>query len=309
MPLDPRAAAYLTALGKLALAPIDQLTPQEARAQMDRFPPPPGPPLPSVEDRTFPGPGGPVRLRVYTPEGVRPFPLLMYFHGGGWVLGGLDSHDATCRALASAAACVVVAVDYRLAPEAKFPAAADDCSAAVRWAVAEAASLGVDGARMAVAGDSAGGNLATVACLDARAAGGPAIRFQLLVCPVTDCRFDTGSYRENADGYLLTRATMEWFWRQYLPDEAAVADPRASPLRSESLLGLPPALVITAELDPLRDEGEAYARRLQEAGVAVACTRYEGMIHGFLGLPAVFPQAHAALAEAAAALRLALAAG
>jgi acetyl esterase len=260
-------------------------------------------PVAKVEDRSIPGPVGQIPVRIYTPQGSGPFPVLVYFHGGGWVIGNVDTHDPTCRTLANAAGCVVVSVDYRLAPEHKFPAAVDDCYAATQWVAANAAAINGDSGRIAIGGDSAGGNLTAVVAIEARERGGPPLVFQLLVYPVTDYSFSTPSYRDNADGYLLTKDSMVWFWDHYLRSEADGQDYRASPLRASDLTGLPPALVITAEYDPLRDEGEAYAARLQESGVSVTCTRYDGMIHGFYGLTAVVDQARKAVEESVAALR------
>jgi acetyl esterase len=229
-------------------------------------------------------------------------PVLVYLHGGGWVIGTLDSYDATCRELAQGAGCVVVSVDYRLAPEHRYPAAPEDCYAAVQWVAANAASLGADAKRLAVGGDSAGGNLSAVVSQMARDRGGPAIRFQLLIYPVTDADFTRRSYVDNAEGYLLTTASMRWFWDHYVPEQAKRAEPYASPLRAADLSGLPPAWVCTAEFDPLRDEGEAYAKRLQQAGVSTTLTRFDGLIHGFVSMGLVAPKAQAGVDEAIAAL-------
>jgi acetyl esterase len=266
-----------------------------------------GPPVPvaAAADRTIPGPAGDLGVRVYTPHGEPPFPIVVWFHGGGWVVGTLDTFDPICRALAAAVPAVVVAVDYRLAPEHRYPAAVEDCYAATLWASRNAAELGGAQHRLAVAGDSAGGNLAAVVALGARDRGGPAIAFQLLVCPITDAAMDTDSYRDKADGYYLTAAGMRWYWDHYLGGADGLR-PDASPLRAAFVGGLPPALVITAEHDPLRDEGEAYAARLQAAGVPAAVSRYPGMVHGFYRWRAVTPTADACLQEAAAALRGAL---
>jgi acetyl esterase len=263
-------------------------------------------PVAKVEDRTVPGPAGEIALRVYTPAGRGPFAVLLYFHGGGWVVGDLDSHDGVCRALCNGAGCVVASVDYRLAPEHKYPAAADDCYAATQWVAANGAAIGVDARRLAVGGDSAGGNLAAAVALMARDRGGPSIGFQLLIYPVTDYNLETASYRENAEGYGLWRADMAWFWQHYLPNDAAGRDAYASPLRATDLTHLPPALVQTAEFDPLRDEGEAFAGRLQDAKVPVTLTRYPGMIHGFFGMAAAIDDGRAAIAEASTALKGAL---
>jgi acetyl esterase len=264
----------------------------------------------AVTDRTFPGPAGEVPVRVYVPTTEPgPRPVLVYFHGGGWVIGDLESHDATVRALAAASGLTVVAVDYRLAPEHPFPAAIDDCLAAVCW-VAEpstAAELDVDPARLAVGGDSAGGNLAAVAAQQLRDTG-PTLRFQVLVYPATEMHFTHPSIEENADGYFLTKADMAWFRGHYCAGEDW-NDPRMSPLLAtdEAVRGVAPALVITAEFDPLRDEGEAYAAKLQAAGVDAKATRYDSVIHGFFSMGDLVPEGKAAIDEAAEALRAALA--
>jgi acetyl esterase len=252
------------------------------------------------------GPGGDMALRVYTPLGAGEVEsTIVYFHGGGWVMGDLESHDAVCRALSNAAASVVVSVDYRLAPEHRFPAAIDDAYAATCWVAENAVALGAgDPNRLVVAGDSAGGNLAAAVALESRDLAGPQLSFQALVYPVLDARFDTPSYVDNATGYMLTRADMEWFWDHYC-DAAARLQPYASPLQANSLERLPPALVLTAEFDPLRDEGEAYAARLIEAGVSATVHRYPGMLHGFLGMLGIFTQSRDAIAEIGTAIRTA----
>jgi acetyl esterase len=290
MPLDPQAQAILDQIAEAGLPQSSDLPVDEARRMMierrklvNATPDPVG----RVENRAIPGPGGEIPVRIYAPSGAGPFPILVYFHGGGWVLGTLDTHDALCRALTNAAECLVMSVEYRLAPEHKFPAAAEDAYAATRWAASNGDALGGDGSRLAVGGDSAGGNLAAAVTLMARDRGGPSLTHQLLIYPVTDRSFETRSYRDNADGYMLSRGDMIWFWDHYLSDEADADNPYASPLRAEDLRGLPSATVITAEYDPLRDEGEAYATRLREAGVSVASTCYPGMIHGFLANLAV----------------------
>jgi acetyl esterase len=290
MPVDPQAQAILDQIAEAGLPQSSDLSVDEARRMMierrklvNAAPDPVG----RVENRAIPGPGGEIPIRVYAPSGAGPFPILVYFHGGGWVLGTLDTHDALCRALTNAAECVVMSVEYRLAPEHKFPAAAEDAYAATRWAASNGDALGADGSRLAVGGDSAGGNLAAAVTLMARDRGGPPLTHQLLIYPVTDRSFETRSYRDNADGYMLSRGDMIWFWDHYLSDEADADNPYASPLRAEDLRNLPSATVITAEYDPLRDEGEAYAARLREAGVSVESTCYPGMIHGFLANLAV----------------------
>ena len=308
MPLDPQAQAVLDLYRAAGIPPTHMLSVAEARAGMiARAAAVPGEPEPvaRLEDRALPGPSGEIPIRIYTPAGQGPRPVLVYFHGGGWVLGNLETHDRVCRSLANAAGCVVVSVDYRLAPEHRFPAAAEDAYAATRWVAENAAALGIDGARLAVGGDSAGGNLAAVVALMARDRGGPALGQQLLIYPVTDHDFETPSYREHAEGFLLWRESMVWFWDHYLPDVAGRDDPYASPLRAAELRGLPPAYVITAEYDPLRDEGEAYAARLREAGVPVVSKRYPGMLHGFFGTAHVVDLAGQAIREAGEALRAA----
>jgi acetyl esterase len=307
VPLDPKAQEFLDQLAAANAPPLTDLPVAQARLAIDALFAAQGEvePVARVENRSIPGPAGRIPIRVYTPEGKAPFPVLVFIHGGGWVLCGLDSHDPPCRALANAVPCVVVSVDYRLAPEHRFPAAADDAYAATRWVAEHAAELGGDASRIAVGGDSAGGNLAAVVALMARDRGGPRLVHQVLVYPATDAGLDTASCHENADGYFLTRDMMVWFWNHYLCSSADVENPYASPLRARDLRGLPPGLVITAEYDPLRDEGEAYAARLREAGVPVRMTRYAGIIHGFFGMLAVFPQARTAIGEAAAALRAA----
>ena len=305
MPLDPQAQVVLDQLAALGLPPNHTLTPEEARANALARPRAVGPEVAKVEDRTIPSSGAQVPVRIYTPEGTGPFPVLAWFHGGGWVLGTLDSSDATARHLAVEAGCVVVSVDYRLAPEAKFPLPFDDCYAATEWVARNAASINVDPNKIAVGGDSAGGNLAAAVALKARDQRGPSLSLQLLVYPVTAMDFNTGSYRQNADGYSLTTDGMKWFWAHYLSSDADAVNPYAAPAAAKDLTSLPPALVITAEFDPLRDEGEAYAQRLQAAGVATTSSRYDGMIHGFFGMPAVIDKAEQAISEASAALKAA----
>jgi acetyl esterase len=261
----------------------------------------------SVDDRTIPGPAGAIPVRVYRPSDATGLPVIVYFHGGGWTIGSLETHDNSCRALTNAVDCVVVSVDYRLAPEHKFPAAVDDALAATQWAAEHAVELGGDPARVAVAGDSAGGNLAAVVSIAARDQGGPPLVFQLLVYPATDAERDSVSMRENATGYFLERESMRWFNTQYLRDERDEDDWRFSPLRAESLVGLPPAFVLTAEFDPLRDQGEAYARRLEDAGVPVELRRYDGVFHGFFGMRDLMEPAQQAWDDVSKALREALA--
>jgi len=309
MALDPQAKRIIDATVALGLPPVEQMTPVEARESMRARTAALGPveDVARVVDYRVAVEGGEITVRCYTPAGDGPFPALVFFHGGGWVIGDIDTHDGICRSLANAAGCVVANVDYRLAPEHRYPVAAEDALAATRWVAEQAPRLGVDGRRLAVGGDSAGGNLAAVVALMAREHGGPALRLQVLVYPVTRHGFDTASYRECAEGYLLTRAGMQWFWNHYLGRPENGRQPYASPLEAPSLEGLPPTLVLTAEYDPLRDEGEAYADGLRRAGVPVTLTRYPGMIHGFFRWINLVDKARAARDEAAAALRKAFA--
>ncbi|HZQ85979.1 MAG TPA: alpha/beta hydrolase [Acidimicrobiales bacterium] len=302
MPLDPQAQTLLDQLALMPQVPMSEQTPEAFRASFAMLAALSGEPdaVANVEDRTIPGPAGEIPVRIYTPEGSGPFPVLVFFHGGGFVIGNLDTHDGACRELCNGANAVVVAVDYRLAPEHPYPAAPDDCFAALQWVHANAASINGDPNRLAVAGDSAGGNLAAVISLMARDGGGPPLRAQILVYPATDLTMGHPSIDENGEGYLLTKESMEWFMGHYQPD---VADPKASPLAATDLAGLPPALVITGEFDPLRDEGEAYAERLRAAGVPVVLSRYDGMIHGFFGLRAIFDASTKAMDEATRTLR------
>ncbi len=309
MPLHPSVIPVLEAMnGNMAAIPQVPVEQIPLLRQGPLAPPPPNPtPVARVEDRHIPGPAGEMLVRIYWPEGGGPAPLVVFYHGGGFVLCSLDSHDELARALCREAGAVVVSVDYRLAPEAPYPAAADDCYAALVWAVGHATELGADPGRVAVAGDSAGGNLAAVTALRARDLGGPALRHQCLIYPVTDCRFDTPSYRDNAEGYFLTAEAMRWFWSHYMQDMGRAAEPYASPLRAPSLAGLPPALVITAEYDPLRDEGEHYAQALSAAGVPTTLKRYDGMIHGFVSMAVIFEDGREAQSLAARHLREAFA--
>jgi acetyl esterase len=262
-----------------------------------------------VADLAVEGPAGPIPLRFYRGKGARkdrPQPALVFFHGGGWVIGDLESHDQVCRALANAAGCVVVAVDYRLAPEHKFPAAVEDAIAATRWIADNADSLGIDASRLAVAGDSAGGNLAAVVALDARDRGGPPLKLQVLIYPGTDMGLERPSHFEHADQLPLRRPTMQWFVNHYLRDESDKADWRASPLRAARFGGLPPTLVVTAAFDPLRDEGEAYAKALADAGIAVSYECFAGQIHGFLNMGRIAADSDRLIRLIAAALKRAI---
>ena len=307
MPLNPQAKAVIDLTASLGLPPLYELTPEQARVNSVAHRQPPQNPVDMhrVDDRTIPGPAGEIPVRIYIPAHGDPMPLLVYFHGGGWVQGDLDGSDLPLRKIANHACCVVVSVDYRLAPEHRFPAAIDDCFAATEWAAEHAADLGADPTRIAVGGASAGGNLAAAVALLARERGGPALTHQALIYPVTNHAFDTPSYESNADGYSLTKRSMQWYWDHYLGRDGG--DWRASPAQAKDLSGLPPALVVTAEFDPLCDEGEAYAERLRQAGVPVICTRYDGQIHGFFNMPEAIDDGERAIAEVGEALKAAFA--
>lgn len=305
MPLDPQARLLLDQLARSGVKPLHQMSPQEAREQMtlgSRFLGP-AEPVDAIEDYPADVPPGRVPVRIYRPRTNAALPGLIYLHGGGWMMGSIETHDAFCRSLCLRADVAIASVDYRLSPEHKFPAGLEDCYATSCWLVENANRLSLRPERIAVGGDSAGGNLAAAVALLARQRGTPQLRFQLLIYPVLDFRFDTPSYRENAVGFHLTREDMIWSWRQYLANELDGYTPLASPLREDDLARLPPAMVVTAEYDPLRDEGEAYAARLAEAGVEVTCRRYDGMIHGFVRRTNQLNQARIALDEIASVLK------
>ncbi|MBJ7597233.1 MAG: lipase [Candidatus Nephthysia bennettiae] len=300
MTLDPQARRHLDEMDKLGQRPVQELSPEAARAQSEANAAAlagESEEMASTADLEVAG----VRIRYYVPAGSNAqgadLPLVVFIHGGGWVVGSLDTYDGVCRALANRVPCRVVSVDYRLAPEHPFPAAVEDSWAVTRWAFEQSD-------RVAVAGDSAGGNLAAVMALRARDAGLP-LAFQLLIYPVTDHSFDTASYSANASGFGLTQLGMRWYWDQYLGSSDG-AHPEASPLRAKELSGAAPALVVVCEYDPLRDEGVAYAERLEAAGVPVRLSEYEGMIHGFFRLGSVMDRAHDVIDESALALREAL---
>jgi acetyl esterase len=312
MALDPQCRAVLDLVIKSGRPAYNTISPKEAR-QLFRETRPASTPTPpeigTVNDLVADGPHGPIPVRVYRPIDAgadAALPALVFFHGGGWVIGDLDTHDVLCRQLTAEAGIEVVAVDYRMAPEHKFPAAVDDAWAATRWVVANAGKLGVDPKRIAVGGDSAGGNLAAVVALLARDAGSPTIALQVLLYPVTDAGTETASYRECGEGYLLTLDGMRWFYEHYMKSPGDAADWRMSPLRAPSHAGVAPALIVTAGFDPLRDEGEAYARTLREAGVRVDYACYGGMIHGFAPMGRLIQTGSRAVSHVAASLRDAL---
>jgi acetyl esterase len=308
MPLAPEYAAMLAELAAADGPAISDLAPAEGR-ELYRLMRPVNPDIAvgKIENTTIPGPAGAMPVRIYTPPGAGPFPVFVNFHGGGWVIGDLDTADAVCRGICRDAGCVVVSVDYRLAPEHPFPAAVEDAYAATSWAAGNMTALQGNG-RLAVGGESSGGNLAAVVCQQARDAGGPDIAFQLLAYPVVDCQFDRASYHENGTGYLLELDTMRWFWDHYCPGAEARQAPAASPLRAANLGNLPPALVVTAEFDPLRDEGEAYAAALKAAGGTVTAIRYDGLVHDFFATAELFESSRSGFREACRALQQALAA-
>lgn len=304
--LDRSAATALELIKAAGRPPADQLSPEDARigyleARGALAPEPPA--LTEVRDLSAAGRDGAIPLRLYR-DGAAPGPraCLVFYHGGGWVIGDLDTHDVVCRQIAQRSGAVVIAVDYRLGPEHKFPAAVDDAIDATAWIAANAASLGIDAGRLAVGGDSAGGNLAAVVAIDARDKGGPAIALQALIYPSTDMRASTESHQAFGENYLLTSAMMTYFRGHYLRSDDDKGDWRASPMRAADHRGLPPALVITGGFDPLRDEGEAYARHLAEVGVPVTLRRFPGQIHGFLTMGRVIPEAADAIDEVAAAM-------
>jgi acetyl esterase len=299
MPLDPRARRFLDTLAAAGAASTLALTVEERRRSLAQLLSFGGPPqaIGGVAERTLPGPASPLRMRIYTPPGVGPdavLPGLVYFHGGGLVAGSLDTHEGICRGLARSSGCRLLSLDYRLAPEHRFPAAIDDGLAGTAWVASHAAELGVDPERIGISGDSAGATLAAVVCQSAAAAGQPRLACQFLICPIMDYAAESDSRRSLAEGYLVDRATLEHDLRHYLPEGADRADPRVSPLRAAELRGLPPTCVHTAEYDPLRDEGAAYAERLRAAGVPSTYRCHPGMIHLFYGLGALIPYASTA---------------
>ena len=312
MALDPESQRLIDLMAAANRPAWNTLSPQAARDLYLSLRPGAQGPRPAdvtVVDRAIPGPAGDLPVRIYRPASApadAPLPALVYAHGGGWVFGNLDSHDVLCAQLALEAGIAVFHVDYRLAPEARFPGAFDDVVAALKWVAANGASVGIDPTRLAIGGDSAGGNLAAAVSIWARDHGGPKLLMQLLAYPVTDAVARTESYRHFEDGYGLNAVTMEWFFDHYTPDRTNRGDWRVSPLRAASLAGLPPALVVTAGYDPLRDEGRAYAWRLQQEGTQADLVEFGGMLHGFLSSPMLLHGARRGTTICAAALREAL---
>lgn len=305
MPLHDDVAEVLAGIRALGLPALSAGTPEEARINYAAAPKPPGDPMTRIEDRVIPGPGGPIAVRVYAPSADDGLPVIVFFHGGGWVLSSVESHDSLARRIAQRSGALVVSVEYRLAPEHPFPAPHEDCWAATAWLARHADRFGGDSRRLAVCGDSAGGNLAAGVALRARDEGLD-LRFQALIYPCIDRDFSRPSMRDNATGYFLTAADVAWFWGHYLPAGQQDA-PYAVPMRAGDTRGLAPALIQTAEYDPLRDEGEAWGRRLAEDGVPVTVTRYDGVVHGFVSRWDRMAAALVAHDELGAALRAALA--
>jgi acetyl esterase len=305
--LDGRTQWFLRLLTYGTHKPVTQMSVREARAECDGFMPLLGGrpyPVGEIVDRTFDGPAGKLRVRVYQPAGAaaQPLPAILYYHGGGWVIGSLEAYDKVCRYFAARTGCAVVAVDYRLAPEHRFPAAIDDAVAAFRWLATEGPTLGIDPARIVVGGDSAGGTVAAAVAQQVRGDATPPC-LQWLIYPVTDLAFEGRSFVTVGERFLVTRAAMEWMRAHYLKDLHEISDPRASPLRAKDLAGLPPALVYTAGFDPLRDEGQAYADKMAAAGVKVIYREFESLIHGFVGMRGVLHAAARAMDDMAAGLR------
>ncbi len=303
MAIDQPTAALLEQLLASGAPPLHEMSARDARGVMAllRGDAPPGPDMAEVREHRVKVSGGFVPVRVFAPDG-KPRAVIVYYHGGGWVIGSVEDYDASTRLLAQRTGSVVVSVDYRLAPEYRFPVAVDDSWAALLWASDRIGELAGERVPLIVAGDSAGGNLAAIMAQRAKAAGAPSIALQVLVYPVTDCDLDTTSYLDPANQLLLSRESMVWFWDHYAPDPAARLHPDASPLRQTDLANLPPAVVLTAEHDPLRDEGELYATRLIQAGVPVRHQRFAGQMHGFFTMNGVLPGADAAMDYVAAAI-------
>jgi acetyl esterase len=311
MPLDPVLKAFLDQVASMGGPKTWEMTPAEARESFAALMQLAGPkdiPIGKVTNLTIPAPHGEIAARSYAPVAAngQGLPTLVFFHGGGWVIGNIDTHDGLCRMIANGSGCRVISVEYRLSPEAKYPDAVDDAVAALEWVEKNASQLGVDANLLAVGGDSAGGDLAAVVAQIAKAKSGPKLSCQMLLFPVTQIGGETTSLREYAEGYFLERKTLDWFYAHYLPSDADKKDPRISPLAAEDVSGLPPAYIMLAGFDPLHDEGLAYAEKLRAAGVSVTVADYPDMVHDFIYLQSVLPQASEALNAAAKALKDAL---
>jgi acetyl esterase len=303
MPVDPQIQALLDKMREAGAKPFEELSVADARAAAWSFAELQGEPeeVASIKHTFIPGPTAELPVRIYTPAGEGPHPGLVYFHGSGWVVLNIAVCDTTMRALANSTGCVVVAVNYQKAPEHPFPIPFDDCWATTNWVFAHASDLNVDPERIGLIGDSAGGNLAAAVALKARDEGAPKLAYQALIYPAVEHNWDSASAHENAEGYLLQRESMRWFWNHYVQDPALADDPRVSPLRAADHAGLPPAFIATAEFDPLRDDGRAYHAKLHDAGVPVTYVEYDGMIHGFYWMQGIADGAkrlHEDLAEA-----------
>jgi acetyl esterase len=303
MPLDPDAQAVVAHTKEYMPLAFNEMAIEDVRRVRASQQPLIGPPVHEVIDRAIPGPHGAIPIRVYRPSGEAGLPVFVWIHGGGWSLGDLGEGDVVDRMISNQAGCLIVSVDYRLAPEHKFPVPFEDCLAAVQWVAQHAAKLGGDPARLAIGGDSAGGNLSAAVALAVRDLGGPAISLQVLVYPATEYAVERPSWRRNREGPLLTAEDVIWFWGLYLRDAADRTDPRAVPTSAKTLAGLPPAFILVAEYDPLCDDGLEYGRLLAEAGVKVTSKRYDGVFHGFFGMPGIVAKAAEAIDDVAAALR------
>lgn len=297
MTLDPQVQKLLESLKGRKVKPIEERTAEEYRGQINFYKAMLGTPkeVANIEDRMIPVENGEIPIRIYTPKGKGPFPVFIYLHGGGFVIGDIDVGNTVCCNIANGSNCIVVSVGYRLAPEHKFPVALQDSIKATKWVADNANSINADSSRIAIGGDSAGGNMATVISSLSRKEGYPSIKYQVLIYPMTNMDFDTKSYRENGEGYILTRESAMWFVRQYLNDEEEKNNPLVAPMLAENLEGLPPALIITAQYDPLRDDGSLYASKLIEHGVDVEYKCYKGMIHGFLWMTEIIKQGEQAI--------------
>jgi acetyl esterase/lipase len=305
--LDPDFAVLLSQPHMQLVAPPPEVTPPMLRQLAKMFKPTGDlPPIASSRDIEIAGPAGRIAIRLYSPERLKPAPLILFFYGGGWVLGDLDSHEYLCRDLANGSGCTVAAVDYRLAPEVPFPGGLDDCYAALEFIAANAGDYGLDRTRIAVCGDSAGGNLAAAVVLKSRAQRGPPLRYQALMCPALDSGCDSSSMHANGIGYMLSRGMMQWFWKCYLAKPGDASNPLASPTWEANMSGLPPTTIVTAEFDPLRDDGDTYASRLRDAGVPVTTRRYLGMIHDFMAMPHITAVARRSIADTAGDIAAAL---